>query len=195
MRASIDIAARVVDFGLFTRRVDGRIATVTSSQVDTEANRLQQCCEFAAEWQVTAAGFWANAQFLLGATAAGLAAISSGTAFSDEGVVAGALAGAAALAAAVLAALRPGERSAEHKHAADDYHALAVDLRLFRELGVAPGDEDQPLGVLAAFERRAVELARSSPWAPRRLEKKTKKLLKNGRRYFDNDGSDGADGV
>jgi hypothetical protein len=157
--------------------------------IDAEARRLQECCDFAAEWQVTAAGFWTNLQMFLGAAAAGLAAIASGSAFSDKNVFAGALAAAAALAAAVLASLRPGERSEEHKKAADEYHALVIDLRMFREFAVAPAEkEGQPLEVLAFLEERAVAMTQASPWAPRRLERKTKKLLADGRRFYDNDG-------
>jgi hypothetical protein len=48
-------------------------------EIDGEARRLQDCCDFAAEWQVTAAGFWTNLQMFLGAAAAGLAAIASGS--------------------------------------------------------------------------------------------------------------------
>jgi hypothetical protein len=161
---------------------------VTADDVSAEATRLQGCCEFAAEWQVTAAGFWTNVQLVLGAAAAGLAAISSGTAFSKQNVVAGILAAAAALAAAVLASLRPGERSEAHKKAADSYHALAVDLRLFTQFSGFPLDAGSPQEALTAFEARAVALAQSSPWAPRRLERKTKSLLADGRRFYDNDG-------
>ena len=121
--------------------------------IDGEARRLQESRDFAAEWQVTAAGFWMNLQMLLGAAAAGLAAVASGSAFSDQNVFAGALAAAAALAAAVLASLRPGERSEEHKKAADEYHALVIDLRVFREFGVAPAQKDgKPLEILAFLE-------------------------------------------
>jgi hypothetical protein len=42
--------------------------------------------------------------------------------------------------------------------------------------------------VLAFLEERAAAMTRASPWAPRRLERKTKKLLADGRRFYDNDG-------
>jgi hypothetical protein len=159
------------------------------NEVSSEAERLQRCCGFAAEWQVTASGFWANVQFALGSAAAALAAVSSGTAFSDHSVVAGSLAAAAALAAAVLTSLRPAERAELHKQAAVAYHSLAVEIRLYRELGVTQGGDDlPPLDVLAGLEARAVELDGKSPWVPRRLAKKTEKFLRKGREYFDNDG-------
>ena len=34
-------------------------------------------------------------------------------------------------------------------------------------------------------------MTRASPWAPRRLERKTKKLLEDGHRFYDNDGRHG----
>ena len=167
-----------------------------SPEVSAEAERLQRCCAFAAECQVTASGFWANIQLFLGATAAALAAISSGSAFSEHNVVAGILAATAALAAAVLASLRPGERAESHQKAAGEYHRLAVDLRLFREFGRVPDDEPQeaeaePLDTLTALEKRVVALDQSSPWVPRRLAKKTQGFVRKGRAYYDNEGTAG----
>ncbi len=162
------------------------LSRVPPLDVDAEAERLQRRCEFAAEWQVTAAGFWTNLQFFLGATAAALAAVSSGSAFSDHSVLAGSLAAAAALAAAVLASLRPAERAEAHQQAAAAFHALAVDARLFRQLDPPP--EQQAREALTTLERRTVELNTTSPWAPRRLARKTEKFLRNNQRYYDNEG-------
>ena len=153
------------------------------ADVTGEIDRVQRCCDFAAEWQVTAAGFWTNVQLFLGAAAAALAAVSSGSAFSNQDVLAGSLAAAAALAAAVLASLRPQERAEAHQAAAAAYHALAVEARLARD-----GLAQQGADALASLETRKVELDTSSPWAPRRLAKKTEKFLRNGRRYYDNEG-------
>jgi hypothetical protein len=164
-----------------------------ASNVRAEAEDLRSRAEFAAEWQATAVGFWSNVELVLGSLAAGLAAISSGTAFSDQKVIAGSLAAVAALAAAVLAALRPGERSHAHKKAADEFHALAVDLRLFGKFGAADA-VDALEQALRDFEARAVNVTRSAPWAPRRLEKRTKEFWASGRRFYDNKASDGGQG-
>src|SRR4051794_29742592 len=93
--------------------------------ISRESETLQRSCEFKAEWQGTAAGFWGNVQVFLGSAAAVLAAVSSGSAFSNKSELAGALAAAAALAAAVLASLQPSERAEGHQRAAGAYHALA----------------------------------------------------------------------
>jgi hypothetical protein len=159
--------------------------------VKTELQRLQSNWEFAAEWQITAAGFWLNVQFFLGAAAAALAAVSSGTAFGNKTVVAGSFAAAAAIAAAVLASLRPAERAERHQRSATEYHALAVDARLYREHGivVAKIESSDERKVLEWFEERGKAIDKDSPWAPRRLVRKTQGFLKTGRQYFDNDGS------
>ena len=160
----------------------------TTDEILAEIDRLQRASAFAAEWQITAAGFWANVQFFLGAAAAALAAVSSGTAFSDHSVVAGSLAAAAALAAAVLASLRPAERTAQHQQAAAAYHALAVETRMLHGFGGA-GGAGPALDDLRKLEARKVKLDSDAPWAPRRLSKKTEKFLQNGRRYYDNEGT------
>jgi hypothetical protein len=163
--------------------------TAEATDVRAEAEELRSSAEFAAEWQATAVGFWSNVELVFGSLAAGLAAISSGTAFSNQKVIAGSLAAAAALAAAVLAALRPGERSQAHEKAADEFHALAVDLRLFGRFGAADGAKALEQ-TLRDFEARAVNVTRSAPWAPRRLEKRTKQFWESGRRFYDNKASD-----
>ena len=76
--------------------VSGKIGGVRSEELKAESERLQRGCDFAAERQVAAAGFWTNIQLFLGATAAGLAAFASGSAFSDQNVRAGILAAEAA---------------------------------------------------------------------------------------------------
>jgi hypothetical protein len=159
--------------------------------VEAEFRRLQKNWEFAAEWQITAAGFWLNIQFFLGAAAAALAAVSSGTAFAKKSVIAGSFAAAAAIAAAVLASLRPAERAERHQRSAGDYHALAVDVRLYREheIVVAKIESPDELKVLEWFENRGKAIENDSPWAPRRLVGKTQVLIAKGRRYYDNDGS------
>jgi hypothetical protein len=162
---------------------------VATPEVDGRATHLERCCRFAAEWQVMAAGFWTNMQMGLGAAAAGLAAVSSGSAFSDKNVLAGSLAAAAALAAAVLAALRPGERADVHQKAAVDYHALTVEVRQLRG-SADPADAPRRLAAVVALERRAAALDAKSPWAPRRLARKTTKFLEKGEPYFDNEGPD-----
>ena len=150
--------------------------------------RLMRRSEFAAEWQVTAAGFWTNVQLFLGAAAAALAAVTSGTAFSNHSVWAGSLAAAAALAAAVLASLRPAERAEAHQQAAAAFHRLAVDARLLIESGATPQDGTP---ALLKLEQRAVELSVTSPWAPRRLARKTMGFLEKGQQYYDNEGPPG----
>jgi hypothetical protein len=163
------------------------MAGVATPDNDGRATHLERCCRFDAEWQVTAAGFWTNMQMGLGAAAAGLAAVSSGSAFSEKNVLAGSLAAAAALAAAVLAALRPGERADAHQKAAVDYHALTVEVRQLRG-SPEPPDPAQRLAAVVALERRAAALDAKSPWAPRRLAAKTRKFMEKGEPYFDNEG-------
>lgn len=160
---------------------------MTTDQIAAEVERLHRASSFAAEWQITAAGFWANLQFFLGAAAAALAAVSSGTAFSEQSVLAGSLAAAAALAAAVLASLRPAERAAHHQQAAGAYHALAVEARMLRDFGGAGGGTPS-LDELRKLEARCLQLDAESPWAPRRLARKTQEFLRDGRRYYDNEG-------
>jgi hypothetical protein len=157
-----------------------------NDEIGAEIRRLQRCCDFAAEWQITAAGFWANTQFILGTAAASLAAVSSGTAFSKQSVIAGSLAAAAAITAAVLASLQPAERAERHQQAAAQFHALAVEAR--RLDGFQSGDETRPVDALKDLQDRILKLEADSPWAPRRLAVKTQMFLRDGRRYYDNEG-------
>ncbi len=147
--------------------VSGKIGGVRSEELKAESERLQRGCDFAAERQVAAAGFWTNIQLFLGATAAGLAAFASGSAFSDQNVLAGILAAAAALAAAVLASLRPGERAAAHQRAARSYHALGVDIRIFRDFDAKPTNGRREVDVLRKLLSRSAALDASSPWVRR----------------------------
>jgi hypothetical protein len=164
---------------------------MTDDRAKAELERLQTRWGFAAEWQITAAGFWLNIQFFLGAAAAALAAVSSGTAFAKKSIIAGWFAAAAAIAAAVLASLRPAERAERHQRSAAEYHALAVDARLYREHKIVAAriESSDELKVLEWFEERGKAIDKHSPWAPRRLVRKTQEFVATGRRYFDNDGN------
>jgi hypothetical protein len=160
---------------------------MANNEIGAEVERLQRSFEFAAEWQITAAGYWANMQFFLGTAAAALAAVSSGTAFSKQSTIAGALAAAAALAAAVLASLRPAERAEQHQQAAAQYHALAVEARLLRGFGDNVGNRPSTDAV-KELEHRVLKLDADSPWVPRRLARKTQAFVRDGLRYYDNEG-------
>lgn len=163
----------------------GKIGAMGSDKVRFEAEHLQRCCEFAAERQVTAAGFWIGMQLFLGATVAALAAFSSGAAFGDQNVLAGSLAAAAALAAAVLVSLGPAERAQAHHKAAGSYRRLCVDVRLFREFDARPVNGRQEVDVLRKLLARSAALDANTPWVARRVGRKTEKLMREGQHYFD----------
>jgi hypothetical protein len=170
--------------GVRGRGASGKIDVVGSDEIRFEAERLQRCCEFAAERQVTAASFWTNMRLFLGAAAAALAAFSSGFAFSEQHVLAGILAAAAALAAAVLASLGPAERSQAHQRAAGSYYALSVDIRVFRDFDARPYNGRQEIEIRKLLARSAA-LDANTPWVPRRLGRKTEKFMRKGQRYYD----------
>lgn len=171
--------------GVRGRGASGKIGAMGADKVNVEAERLERCCEFAAERQVTAAGFWTSLQVLLGAVAAVLAAFASGAAFSDHNALAGTLAAAAALAAAVLASLEPAERAQSHRRAAGAYHRLCVEVRIFRDFDARPHNGRQQLEVLRKLMVRSAALDANSPWVHRSVGRRTEKLMQAGQRYYD----------
>jgi hypothetical protein len=76
-----------------------------------QAQRLVVSNFFRAECHGTAARFFSNVHIFVGALAAGLAAVSGGTAFTGNTTLAGTLGLLSAASAGLLTALRPDERS------------------------------------------------------------------------------------
>lgn len=93
-----------------------------------QAERLVVSNLFRAECHGTAARFFANVHVFVGALAAGLAAVSGGSAFTGNTTLAGALGLTSAAFAGLLTALRPDERSQLHWKAAGAYFEQADDV-------------------------------------------------------------------
>jgi hypothetical protein len=149
----------------------------------SEARHLEQVCRFAAECQITAVGFWANLQIWVGGLAAVLAAVSSGSAFADQTILAGSLAIGAAAASAVVASIQPNSRAESHLKAASKYNELRLDAHMLVVL-----EESMTPAQVQELANRLAKLASASPWYPRRLAKRAQSLIDEGKGYFDNVG-------
>lgn len=109
-----------------------------SSRVAEEAQRLAFLVLVRAEQNVTAARFYENVHFSVGAIAAGLAATAGGTAFAGQTIVAGVAAVLSAVLTGFLTVHRPEERTASHWRAARDYSRLYDVLTLYFTVGWKP---------------------------------------------------------
>lgn len=166
-------------------------------RVEKEAERLAFVVLVRAEQNVTAARFYENVHFIVGAISAGLAAAAGGTAFAGETTVAGIAGILSAVLTGFLTVHRPEERTASHWRAARDYGRLYDQLALYFKVGWKPAVEDlgsAPAGVsradvaadtpdlelqaaegadaLARFVRRSGEIEESSFPVPSRLCRK-----------------------
>lgn len=163
-------------------------------KAEREAERLAFVVLVRAEQNVTAARFYENVHFLVGALASGLAAAAGGTAFAGETTIAGIAAIAAAALTGFLTIHRPEERTASHWRAARDYGRLYDYLTLYFTAGWKPALAELELGsspesapgvsgahetaaaerteALARFTRRAGEIEEGSFPVPERLCRK-----------------------
>lgn len=114
--------------------------------VEKEAERLAFVVLVRAEQNVTAARFYENVHFSVGASSAGLAAAAGGTAFAGETTVAGIAAILSAVLTGFLTVHRPEERTASHWRAARDYGRLYDKLALYFKVGWKRAAEDLELG-------------------------------------------------
>lgn len=142
-----------------------------------------------AERHAAAAGFWGTFQWIAGGAAAVLAAAASGSAFAAESVTAGVLALGAAGAAALVTALRPGDLTAQHMAAANEFHALhlaAHDVCEFTLADDPPGRRKQ----VALLADRWTSTSSTSPRVPRFLSRKALELTMSSGSYFPRLGRD-----
>jgi hypothetical protein len=157
--------------------------TDLAEKLEREANRLLGVSMYAAERQVTAAGFFSITHYFLGASAAGLAAASGGTAFAGSTGVAGGLAIGAAALAGLVTALRPDERGQSHWSSAKDFHDLAVDLHMFIEFPEKRAGEDG-YDDFDQLRQRYTDLEGKSEIVPVRLANKTAKRMGKYKYYY-----------
>ena len=135
--------------------------------MEREASRLAFRVLVRAEQHVTAARFYENVHFLVGALASGLAVAAGGTAFAGKTTVAGIAAVAAAILTGFLTVHRPEERMGSHWRAARDYSRLYEQLTLYFNLGWKQAAEDlrpaKPAGTAETEKSLPAQPIRSEP--------------------------------
>lgn len=143
---------------------------------------LEAAAAWSAEYQMTATGFWTNLQISLGAAAAVIAGVSSVSALRNSTLLAGISAAVAAALSAVLASIRPSERAQNHDKAGREYNAVRVALQqLLAEPPSAPTELAKGIEVI---RKQWLSVSTTSPWVPRRLYRKTRRLVADGTPYF-----------
>jgi hypothetical protein len=122
-----------------------------------------------AELHITASGFWGTFQWIFGGAAAVLAAVASGTAFSNYPLAAGILALGGAGSAALVTALRPGDLSSQHLKSATDFNTLQNEARNLWEFGLEQLTTDETVTAVGRLSQQWTAITSASPRVPRRL--------------------------
>jgi hypothetical protein len=155
------------------------------STIRDEIKEFATNCGYRAECQITASGFWGNFQLILGAAAAGAAALAGASAFAKHSIVAGAFAVAAAVTSGILATVKAGERAAAHEHYANELNLVSEAASRLYELGAV--DRSGPDKLLADFDAivaKRDELMRKAPFVNRRLCRRAAHFLAGGDSYY-----------
>ena len=120
--------------------------------IKREAHRVEEDCMYSSKGHYNAAASWSHTHLWIGIPTAILAAIASGTAFGDHGVIAGCLGIGVTALSALSTFLDPSGKSNAHRSAANQYLSLRNLTRIFRELELGSGDNE-------TLKKRIKELA------------------------------------
>ena len=154
-----------------------------------EAQRIEEDTEHTAKSHFNAAGRWAKYHLRIGLPSAVIAAIASGSAFSDMPTLAGSLAVLSMALITVLTFLKPSKRSENHKAVACQCLALRNQSRIFRriELLECP-DLDTARDRLMKLAQQRDDLNQSAPAFSRSDYELAKKDIDEGRTKYCVDG-------
>jgi hypothetical protein len=158
---------------------------VTESLFDklaSESRRIEEDAEHSAKGHYNAADRWGRYHLWLGLPAAVLAAIASAAAFKKYPELAGVLAILTVALTTVLTFLKPSEHAENHKAMADQYLTLRNQTRIFRELDLETGaDQEQAKARLLELANNRDEPNLIAPGIPRKDYEMAKKDIDEGR--------------
>lgn len=127
-------------------------ANEIANAVEREARRVEEDCAYSSKGHYNAAASWSHTHLWIGIPTAVLAAVASGTAFSDQGIIAGCIGIVVTALTALATFLDPSGKSNEHRSAANQYLSLRNLTRIFRELELPDADAE-------SLKKRIKELA------------------------------------
>lgn len=118
-----------------------------------EARRIEEDSLYSSKGHYNASEYWQNVHYWTGIPNCIIAAIAGLSAFNGYPIAAGVLAVLAAAITATITFLNPEAKSASHNSAAVEYHALRNRARIFANITINAGLDDE------ALNRRFEELA------------------------------------
>ena len=148
--------------------------------VEREAHRIEEDCTYSSKGHYNAAAAWSHTHLCIGIPTAILAAIASGTAFSDQGIIAGCIGILVTALTALATFLDPSGKSNEHRSAANQYLSLRNLTRIFRELELRDGDAESLTKRIKELAAHRDSLNESSPRIPESAFAKAKSRIEAG---------------
>ncbi len=147
----------------------------------TESLRIQEDSIHSAKSHFNASEHWNRVHYWIGIPTAILAAIASVSAFNDKGIWAGCIAIMVAALSAISTFINPSSNMNTHKSAGNSYLALRNRARIFRDIDIKMGYEQQELRnrFQELLEKRE-ELNKVCPLIPRQAFEKARKGIEEG---------------
>ena len=152
----------------------------TTDAIEREAQRIEEDCTYSSKGYYNAAEGWSKVHLYIGIPTAILAAIGSGTAFSEWGIVAGAIGILTTALVAVATFLDPSQKNSSHRVAGDQYLALRNATRRFREIELPNLLLDDAQTWIYDLAKRRDDLNAGSPQIPRRAFERARKGIEEG---------------
>lgn len=154
--------------------------TDTNDPIIREAMRIEEDCNYSSKGHYNAAASWAGIHLKIGLPTAILAAIGSGTAFKDWGVIAGAIGILTTALIAVTTFLDPSQQKNAHRSAGDQFLALKNATRRFRNIELATLGPEDARNWLDELSKRRDNLNAASPQIPRKAFDLARKGIEEG---------------
>lgn len=155
-------------------------ANSIADAVEREAHRIEEDCTYSSKGHYNAADSWSQTHLWIGIPTAILAAISSGTAFGDQGVIAGCVGIVVTALSALATFLDPSGKSNAHRSAANQYLSLRNLTRIFRELDLQGGDPEVSKKRIKELAAHRDSLNESSPRIPEKAFAKARQGIEGG---------------
>lgn len=161
-------------------------ATETSTPPDNreeirkEALRIEEDCAHSSKGHYNAAAFWKTVNYWIGIPTAILAAIGSGSAFTEHHLWAGGIGLLTAALVAVATFLDPSQKNSSYRSAGDQFLALRNTTRTFRNIELLVTDSDAAQARIIDLGKRRDDLNSGSPQIPNGAFLKARKGIKEG---------------
>ena len=148
--------------------------------IEREARRIEEDCTYSSKSHYNAAAYWSRIHLWIGVPTAMLAAIASGTAFGDQGTIAGCIGIIVTALTALSTFLDPSGKNNAHRSAGNQYLALKNITRIFRELELPGGNQEELKKRIKELAAQRDNLNEASPRIPESSFAKAKKGIEAG---------------